>query len=217
MTITVFLADDHAIIRDGLRALLEKQLDIEVVGDATNGLDAVRLVGELEPDVVVIDIAMPQLNGIEATRQILNRLPSARVIVLSMFASEEHIYRALDAGASGYLVKESAGAEVATAVRHVAGGRRYFSQLISDKVFDEFLRHHGKSVEDRPLDRLTSREREILQLVVEGKSSAEVAVMLSLSPKTVDTYRSRLMKKLQIADLPGLVKFAIRHGLTPLE
>ena len=217
MTITVFLADDHAIIRDGLHALLEKQLDIEVVGDATNGLDALRLVTELKPQVVVIDIAMPQLNGIEATRQILRRLPSTKVIVLSMFASEEHIYRALEAGASGYLVKESAGAEVATAVRQVAGGRRYFSQLISDKVFDEFLRHRGQSVEDRPLDRLTSREREILQLVVEGKSSAEVAVLLSLSPKTVDTYRSRLMKKLEIADLPGLVKFAIRHGLTPLE
>ncbi|MFV2044639.1 MAG: response regulator [Anaerolineales bacterium] len=217
MSITVFLADDHKIIRDGLCALLEKQLDIDVVGEAANGVDAVRLVAELKPQVVVIDIAMPELNGIEATRQILKNTPETKVIVLSMYATVEHVYHALEAGVSGYLVKESAGVEVASAVRHVAGGRRYFSQSISDKVFDEFLLQRDKSIADRPLGRLSAREREILQLVVKGKSSAEIAEMLSLSPKTVDTYRSRLMRKLEIENIPDLVKFAIKHGLTTLE
>jgi DNA-binding NarL/FixJ family response regulator len=217
MSITIFLADDHAVVRDGLRILLDSEPDIKFLGDAADGREAVKSVAELKPDVVVIDIAMPELNGIEATAQIIRNNPDTRVIVLSMHATSEHIFRALQAGASGYLVKESAGAEVVEAVRAVWSGQRYFSHKISDRVVDEFMRQYGSAENESPLARLSSREVEILQLVVEGKSSAQIAQLLSLSPKTVDTYRSRLMKKLDINDIPGLVKFAIQHGITPLD
>jgi DNA-binding NarL/FixJ family response regulator len=177
--IKVLLADDHAVVRDGLRVLLEAQSDISVVGDVANGREAVRFVLQQHPDVVVLDIAMPELNGIEATQQIHDASPSTQVLILSMHSTTEHIFRALQAGARGYLLKESAGTEV--------------------------------------LDNLSPRERQILQLVVEGKSSAEAAAMLFLSPKTVDTYRSRMMQKLGIGDLASLVKFAIQHGVTQLD
>jgi DNA-binding NarL/FixJ family response regulator len=211
------LADDHAVVRDGLHFLLEAQHDIQVVGEAGNGRDAVRQVAQLCPDVVIVDIAMPELNGIEATRQIAEVYPPAQVIILSMHSTTEHIFRALQAGARGYLLKESAGVEVINAVRAVHSGRRYLSQKISDTVLDEYVRQREAVETQSPLASLSSREREVLQLVVEGKSSAEIADTLSLSPKTVETYRSRLMLKLDIQDLPALVKFAIRHGLTPLE
>jgi RNA polymerase sigma factor (sigma-70 family) len=217
MNITVFIADDHAVVRDGLRFLLQAQPDIEVVGDATNGREAVRWVEELKPDVVIMDITMPELNGIEAAQKIGETCPSTRVIILSMHSTTEHIFRALQAGASGYLLKESAGIEVATAVRAVYAGDRYLSQKIADRVIDDYIRHRERSTAESPLESLSAREREILQLVVEGKSSTEIAEILILSPKTVETYRSRMMKKLGITDLPGLVKFAIQHGLTSLE
>ena len=217
MSITVFLADDHAIVRDGLSLLLGAQLDIKVVGNAANGRDAVQQVAQLRPDVVILDIAMPELNGIEAAQQIGKVCPSARVIILSMHSTTEHIFRALQAGARGYLLKESAGIEVVKAVRAVLAGQRYLSQKISDKMIDDYVRQRETIEAESPLARLSPREREILQLVVEGKSSAEIAEILFLSPKTVETYRSRLMRKLDISDLPSLVKFAIQHGLTPLE
>ena len=217
MSITVFLADDHAVVRDGLRFLLEAQHDITVVGDAANGRDAVRQVAQLCPDVVIVDIAMPDLNGIEATRQIRETHPSAQVIILSMHSTTEHVFRALQAGARGYLLKESAGVEVISAVRAVHAGRRYLSEKLSDQVIDDYVRQRDAAEAESPLARLSPREREVLQLVVEGKSSAEIAGILFLSPTTIETYRSRLMQKLGISDLPGLVKFAIQHGLTPLE
>jgi DNA-binding NarL/FixJ family response regulator len=216
MSITVFLADDHAVVRDGLRALLEAQHDIQVLGDAANGRDAVRRVAELRPDVVIMDIAMPELNGIEATQQILDLCPSTQVIILSIFSTAEHIFRALEAGARGYLLKESAGIEVVKAVRAVHARRRYLSQKISDTAIEDYLRQRKSVKVKSPLARLSPREREILQLVVEGKSSAEIADGLPLSIKTVESYRSRLMKKLGIHNLPGLTKFAIQHGITPL-
>ena len=215
--ITVFLADDHTVVRDGLRFLLEAQSDIKVIGGAANGRDTVQQVAELYPDVVIVDIAMPDLNGIEATRQIRETCPSAQVVILSMHSTSEHVFHALQAGARGYLLKESAGIEVVTAVRAVHAGHRYLSQQISDQVIGEYARQREASEADSPLARLSPREREILQLVVEGKSSAEIGVILSLSPKTVETYRGRMTKKLGISDLPNLVKFAIQHGLTPLE
>ena len=215
MTIRVFLADDHAVVRDGLRFLLEAQGDISVASDAADGRQAVLQVQHLQPDVVVMDIAMPGLNGIEAARQICETCPSAQVVILSMHATAEHIFRALQAGARGYLLKESAGLEVVEAVRAVHAGRRYLSHKISDIVVDDYVQQ--QIVAQSPLARLSPREREILQLVAEGKSSADIAAILSLSPKTVETYRSRLMQKLNIGDLPDLVKFAIRHGLIVLE
>lgn len=215
--IRVFLADDHAVVRDGLRALLDEQADIQVVGDATNGREAVRQVAELLPDVVVMDVAMPELNGIDAAGEILQTHPSVRVIILSMHSTTEYVFRALQAGAQGYVLKESAGIEVVNAVRTAHADQRYLSHKISDRLIDDYL-HQFQSVEaEGPLARLSPREREVLQLVVEGRSSAEIADTLSLSLKTVETYRSRMMRKLGIKDLPNLVKFAIQHGITPLE
>ena len=211
--IRVLLADDHAVVRDGLRALLEAQADIEVVGDAANGREVLRQARALQPDVVVMDIAMPELNGVEATQQMHDACPSTQVLMLSMHSTTEHIFRALQAGARGYLLKDSAGSEVAEAVRTVHAGRRYLSHKIAAAVIDDYIAERHRA---SPLESLSGRERQILQLVAEGKSSAEVAALLSLSPKTVDTYRSRMMHKLGIADLPSLVKFAIQHGVTQL-
>ena len=217
MSITVLLADDHAVLRDGLRLLLEAQHDIRVIADAANGRDAVRQVVKLCPDVVIMDIAMPELNGIEATRQIREVCPTAQVIILSIYSTSEHIFQALQAGARGYLLKESAGIEVVNAVRAVHAGQRYLSQKISDRVVDDYIMQR-KAVEAKsPLVNLSPREREILQLVVEGKSSSEIAEVMYLSTKTVETYRSRLMKKLGVRDITSLIKFAVQQGLTPLE
>lgn len=217
MTISVFLADDHAIVRDGLRALLDAQPDMAVVGDAANGRDAVRQVLHLRPAVAIVDIAMPEMNGLEAVRQIRQACPASQAIILSMHATSEHIYEALQAGALGYVLKESAGTEVVAAVRAVHGGRRFLSPRIADSVVETFL--HGGIAESgaSPLARLSSREREVLQLVAEGRSSAEIAETLFLSPKTVETYRSRLMQKLGVPNLAGLIRFAVQHGLTPLS
>ncbi len=217
MPIRVFLADDHAVVRDGLQFILEDQADITVVGEAANGHEAVAQVRKLKPDVVVMDIAMPELNGIEATRQIRTELPRTQVVMLSVYSSSEHIYRALKAGARGYLLKESAGAEVVIAVRMVHAGRRYLCQKIADTMIDTYISQRETAEAKSPLERLSNREREVLQLVVEGKSSKEIANILHLSPKSVETYRSRLMQKLGVHDLPSLVKFAIQHGLTPLD
>lgn len=217
MPIKVFLADDHAIVRDGLRVLLETQGGITVVGEAADGRQTVRQVQQLRPDIVVMDIAMPELSGIDATEKIHETCPSARVIILSMHASTEHIYRALKAGARGYLLKESAGKEVVEAIRAVHAGRRYLSQQITESVVTNYVQQREMLPTKSPIEQLSSREREVLQLVVEGKSSAEIAKILFLSPKTVETYRSRIMEKLEIHDLPNLVKFAIQHGLTQLK
>ncbi|MEJ2154485.1 MAG: response regulator transcription factor [Desulfobacteraceae bacterium] len=217
MTISVYLADDHAVVRDGLKTLLEIEDRVSVVGSASNGRDALRQIKKLEPDVVIMDISMPELNGIDATRQINEACPDTRVIILSMHATREHIQRALQAGARGYLLKESAGAEVVQAVHCVNGGSRYLSQPVSDILIDDYLTGIQADPSSDPLDQLSAREREILQLVVEGNSSAKIADILCLSPKTVETYRSRIMAKIKVRDLPGLVKFAIRNGLISLE
>lgn len=217
MTITVFLADDHGVVRDGMRLLLEAQDDIEVVGDVTDGREAVCQVVQLCPDVVLMDIAMPELNGIEATRQIREACPSVQVVVLSMYHTTEHVFRALQAGARGYVLKEAVGIEVVNAIRTVHAGHRYLSQNISDKVIDEYVRRRESSGAKSALVCLSPREREVFQLVAEGKSTTEIAGALALSRGTIDTYRSRMMRKLGISDVPGLVRFAILSGVIPLE
>src|SRR4030043_2003653 len=198
MPISVFIADDHAVVRDGLRLLLEAQADMKVVGDAADGRQTVIKVQQLCPDVVVMDIAMPELNGIEATRQIREACLSTQVVILSMYATTEHIFRALQAGALGYLLKESAAVEVVNAVRTVNSGTPHLCQKIDDIMIDTYIHKRQVSGAKSPLESLSLREREILQLVVEGKSSAEISIILTLSRKTVETYRSRLMQKLGI-------------------
>jgi len=213
MTVRILIADDHALVRDGLRLHLETRGDLLVVGEAVNGRDAVAKAEALRPELVIMDVAMPELNGIEATRLICERLPQVKVLMLSMHNSSEHCFRALRSGARGYILKESAGEEVVLAVRTILRGRFFLGAGLSypDKRLAGVLLDRGQS----PIESLSRREREIFQLVVEGKSSAEIAVILSLSAKSVDTYRSRLMKKLGVESIPSLVKFALLHSITP--
>jgi len=209
MSIRVLLADDHALMRQGLRALLATTGEIEVVGEVGTGREAERLVLELNPSVVLMDIAMPDLNGIEAARIIHLKSPATRIVMLSMHVSAEYVYRAFEAGACGYLLKEMAVDEVINAVRTVHAGKQYLSPALAKSVPDPCAsRARG------PVDSLSTRERQVLQLVVEGRTSSEIAHMIHLSPKSVETYRSRLMAKLGVSDLPTLVKFALEHGLT---
>jgi len=216
MPINVVLADDHTIVRDGLRALLEANPEIMVVGDAANGLQAVSQVRELQPDVVIMDISMPEMNGIDATRQILATSPQVRVIILSMLGTADHVFHALQAGVRGFLLKESAGREVMEAVQAVYAGEMYFSRPITQTLINDYMQARVDAQTDS-LESLSLRENEILCLVVEGKTSAEIGNSLHLSPKTVESYRSRMMQKLGVSDLPGLVKFAIKHGLISLD
>ena len=211
MTIRVLLADDHALMRAGLRALLTSVPDIEVVGEVSTGREAERQVLQLNPDVVLMDVAMPDLNGIDAARAIHLKRPAMRIVMLSMHATAEYVYRAFEAGASGYLLKEAAVEEVITAVRTVHRGGRYLSPALAESVPDPAGSGHSKS----PIDSLSTRERQVLQLVVEGRTSIEIARLIHLSPSSVQTYRSRLMTKLGVSDVPSLVKFALEHGLTP--
>lgn len=212
--IKALLADDHAVVRDGLRALLEAQGDIRVVALASNGIEAVQLARQSNPDVAVMDIAMPDLDGVEATRQIRELNPQTQVVILSIHATAEHIRRALDVGALGYLLKESAGSEVVTAVRSVYEGKHYLGRKVADMVREGST---GQFQPEDPLAVLSRREREVFFMMVNGKTSTEAAQILSLSSKSVETYRSRIMKKLDIHDLPSLVKFALQHGLISLE
>lgn len=210
MPINVILVDDHAVMRDGLRYLIEAEPDLKVLASFSDGLEAVRFAAAAHPEVAVVDIAMPGMNGIEVTRRIHDACPSSQVLILSMHADLESIYQALRAGAHGYLIKESAGGEVVSAIRAVHAGSRYLSRKLDRDAIERYMLGRG----DQPLDRLSARERQVLQLTVEGRTSAETGAILSLSPKSVDTYRSRLMKKLDLDDLPALVKFAIRNGIT---
>jgi DNA-binding NarL/FixJ family response regulator len=211
--ISVFIADDHSVVREGLAALLASQPDIRIAGTAANGRDALAAVLQSSPEVVIMDIAMPEMNGIETARAIHARSPQTQIVILSMHAGAEHVFQALAAGARGYLLKESAAREIIDAVHAVQLGRRYLSAKVAEILAERVSRSAGVS----PLESLSARERQILKLVADGWSSARIAERLHLSPKTVDTYRSRLMEKLHLSDIPSLVKFAIQHGLTSLD
>lgn len=213
MVLRVLLADDHGVLRDGVQRLLEAQSDIQVVAMVDNGRDAVDTALQLRPEVVVMDITMPGLSGIDAARVLSEKAPDIGVVMLSMHSTVELVRQALLAGARGYLLKESAGREVEKAVRAVAAGRRFLGAGIAEKIAADFPYAPKRS----DLDFLTPRERDVLRLVVEGRSSVEAAAILGLSPRSVDTYRARLMDKLKIDDLPSLVKFAIRHGITTAD
>jgi DNA-binding NarL/FixJ family response regulator len=214
MAIRVLIADDHGVVAEGLRYVVEAQPDMEVIACVQDGREAVSLSLESRPDIVLIDQAMPLLNGTEATHLILERSPGTRVIILSAYSDRAHVIGALQAGASGYVVKKSAAKEVVAAVRAVHDGRRYLSKEITDVVIDQVA---DKTVSINPLEVLSSRERQVLQMLAEGHTVADIAARLSLSPKSVETYRSRMMEKLEIRDLAGLVRFAIQHGITSIE
>jgi len=213
MTISVLIADDHTVVAEGLRHLVAAQPEMEVIGLAENGRDAVREACDSRPDIVLMDHGMPLLNGTEATRLIRERCPDTRVIMLSMYSDAVHVFRALQAGATGYIIKRSVAKEVVDAIWAVHRGGRYLSRQLADVVIDVV---HRTAPED-PLERLSSRERQVLQLLAEGHSVAEIAGTLSLSPKTVETYRARMMEKLGIYELAGLVRFAIQQGVTSLD
>lgn len=211
--IRVLIADDHAILRDGIRALLEDEPDIDVVAEAEDGRWAVEQARKLHPDVVLMDIAMPLLNGLEATRQIKRDFPATHVLILTMHDDAEYVERVLEAGASGYVLKHAAGRELITAIRAVAGGGAFFSPSIARHVLEGYVgRRDGPTGHD-PYDDLTPREREILQLVVEGYTNREIAEMLTLSIKTIKTHRLNLMQKLDIHDRGELIKYAIHKGI----
>ena len=214
MTIRILIADDHAVVAEGLRHLLSAQSDMEVVALADNGREAVRIASDALPDVVLMDHAMPLMNGTEATRLIRERCGETRVIMLSMYSDAVHVYRALQAGATGYIIKKSVAKEVVDAIQAVNRGSRYISKELAEIVIEHVV--HRTTPHD-PLERLSSRERQVLQLLAEGHSVAVIAGTLSLSPKTVETYRARMMEKLGIFELAGLVRFAIQQGVTSLE
>ncbi len=216
MTINVVLADDHTVVRDGLRALLEANPEIKVVGDAANGRQLLEKVQALHPDIVIMDISMPEMNGIDATTQITISAPQVKVIILSMLGTADYVFHALQAGARGFLLKESAGREVMEAVKTVNEGEMYFSRPITETVITDYMQAR-RDDQNGPLETLSAREREILYMVVEGKTSAEIGNELHLSPKTVESYRSRMMQKLGVTNLPELIKFAIKHGLISVE
>jgi DNA-binding NarL/FixJ family response regulator len=212
--IRLLLADDHNLVRAGLRALLQSVGGVEVIAEAHNGREAVRLVGELHPDIVLMDIAMSELNGLEAAGQIIRDFPRVRVIMLSMHATEEYVVQALRVGASGYLLKNAGAAELEKAIKHVAQGETFLSPAVSRQVSD-YIRRVGR--EGTPLDRLSPRQREILQLIAEGNTTKRIAQTLNISVKTVETHRSQLMEQLDIHDVAGLVRYAIRCGLVTPE
>ena len=216
--IRVLLADDHTLFRAGIHSLLDTLPGIAFVAEAENGREALLMAAVHQPDVVLMDIAMPDMNGFDATAQLARAFPDARVIMLSMNADRDSVLKALRAGAFGYLVKTADPAELELAVRAVARGERFLSAVIAaQEDIDAALSAEDGAPGGRPLDKLSPRERSVLQLVVEGKSSAEISALLSLSAKTVDTYRLRIRQKLGIDTLSGLVKFGIREGLTSAD
>jgi DNA-binding NarL/FixJ family response regulator len=206
--IRILLADDHAVVRQGFKMILAAQPDMEIVGEAGNGREAVELAERLKPEVVVMDVSMPELNGIEATRRLAGSAPHTRVLALSMHKDSVYVREILRAGARGYLLKDSVADDLVSAVRAVAGGEGYISPQVSNAVLDDYRRHVTN-----PIDLLTSREREVLQMLAEGKTNKEIAGVLNLSVYTVDAHRGRIMEKLNLHSVNELVRFAVRNGL----
>lgn len=216
MTINILLADDHKITRDGLKALLENQKNMTVVGEAENGRLAVRLAGELKPDVVVMDINMPELNGIEATRQIVAELPGTKIIALSMYSDKRYVVGMLKAGVSGYLLKNCAFDELVVAISAVMNNQNYMSQKIAGTVMKGYANILETS-DSSPASQLSAREREVLQLIAEGMKTKDIADRIHVSIKTVETHRQQIMRKLNVTSVAELTKIALREGLTSLD
>jgi DNA-binding NarL/FixJ family response regulator len=213
MSLRILLADDHTIMRNGLRLLLERQSDFTVVGEASNGREAVELADLKSPDIIIMDVAMPMMNGIEATARVTAASPKVAVIILSMYSDESYVLRALKAGARGYLLKDSAEGDLIAAVHAVAANKAFFSPAVSKMLAEDYLRQmRQRGVEDS-YDLLTARERELLQLIAEGRSTKEIATLLNLSPYTVETHRGNLMSKLNVHSVPELILYAVRKRI----
>ncbi|MBC3918408.1 response regulator transcription factor [Undibacterium sp. CY18W] len=215
MNIRVLLADDHALVRSGIHSLLKSMPGIQVVAEAADGAEALLLAGTHKPDLAILDIAMKGMNGVEAVRRFRAQQPDIKLLMLSMYSSEEYVMQALNAGANGYLLKDSAAYELEKAIRQVMQGQRYLDSILSPQALDEYMRRvldKGTSAEV-----LTPRQRQILQLIAEGDNTKEIAYRLNVSGKTVETHRAQLMERLDIHDVPGLVRYAIRMGLTTAE
>ncbi|MFN7998294.1 MAG: response regulator transcription factor [Bryobacteraceae bacterium] len=211
--IRILLADDHTIMRNGLRLLLERQPNLKVVGEAADGRQAVNLTASVSPDVVIMDIGMPNLNGIEASRQIVSQSPRTAVAILSMHSDESYVIRALKAGARAYLLKDSAEADLLAAVRALTEGKSFFSPAISKILVEDYMRQLERQGAEDTYELLTNREREILQLLAEGKTNKEMAAMLNLSLYTVETHRTHILQKLNLHNVPELILYAVRKGI----
>jgi DNA-binding NarL/FixJ family response regulator len=213
---TIVLADDHLVVRKGMRSLLETEPDFELVGEADDGLQAVQLVERLTPDVVVLDLMMPGLNGIEVTRQIRKRSPHTKIIILSMHTNDEYVLEALQCGANGYVLKDAGATELVGAVRDVAEEKRYLSPELAERAIDAYVRQTQETTLDR-YETLTDREREVLHLAAEGLTNTEIAARLSLSPRTIENHRANMMRKLGLHNQTELVRYAIKKGIIALE
>ena len=211
--VRILLADDHTVMRAGLRLLLERHEDFEVVGEAADGRQAVDIATELKPTVVVMDIAMPQLNGVEAARQILNRYPDTAIVMLSMHSDESYVLRSLKAGARAYLLKDSAEADLVSAIQTIIEGKSFFSPGVRALLKEDYIHRLAKFGADDTYELLTAREREVLQLVAEGRSNKEVAALLNLSLYTVETHRTHILQKLNLHSVPDLILYAVRKGI----
>ena len=209
----LLLGDDHTLLLHGLKKILEEKPEWQVVGEAGDGREAVRQAIALTPDVAVLDIGMPLLNGIEATQQIVRRVPDCRVLILSMHSDEAYITRAIQAGAKGFLLKDAAGMDLIKGIEAVGAGKTFFSHVIAQSMLDDYMRRVANDTAKDPFDLLSEREREILQLIAEGHSNKDVALMLSISPSTVETHRSHILEKLDVHNTAELVLFAVRRGV----
>jgi two-component system response regulator NreC len=214
--IAIILADDHRIVRQGLRALLEAEPDFQLVGETGDGLEAVQLAERLQPDVAVLDLMMPSINGLEATRQICDCCPQTRVVILSMHADEGYVLESLRNGAAGYVLKDSSADDLVRAVRRVVSGRRYLSAPLSERAIEVYMQKARETPLD-PYEKLTNREREVLHLAAGGDSSAEIAERLSISPRTVETHRANMMRKLDLHSQTDMIRYALRRGIIPME
>ena len=212
----ILLADDHNIVRQGLRALLQSEPHFSLVGEAGDGIEAVRLAERLKPDVLITDVMMPGLNGLEVTRQVTKSLPLTRIIILSMYTNDAYVFEAFKNGALAYVLKDSQAADLIQAVREVIAGRRYLSPPLSERALELYMRR-VESVPDDPYELLTSREREVLQMVAEGRTSGEIANRLFISPRTAEGHRANLMRKLGLQNNADLIRFALKRGILPMD